>query len=51
MPGAKFLIVEDDTNLLATLQYNFNRESYDVVTAVDGAQALEVAREEKPDRV
>jgi two-component system OmpR family response regulator len=47
----KVLIVEDDVNLLETLKYNLRKESYDVVTAVDGAQALEVARKEKPDLI
>jgi two-component system OmpR family response regulator len=48
MSVTKILIVEDDQNLLATLKYNLRREGYDVVTAVDGAEALEVARREKP---
>jgi two-component system OmpR family response regulator len=51
MASAKILIVEDDSNLLATLKYNLSRESYDVVTAVDGAQALEVSRKEKPNLI
>jgi two-component system, OmpR family, response regulator len=49
--GNKVLIVEDDANLLETLRYNLNKESYHVVTAVDGEQALEVARKEKPDLI
>jgi two-component system OmpR family response regulator len=48
MAAAKILIVEDDPNLLATLKYNLLKESYDVITAVDGSQALEVARSETP---
>jgi two-component system OmpR family response regulator len=44
----KILIVEDDQNLLATLKYNLLKESYSVVTAADGAQAVEIARREKP---
>jgi len=51
MPASKILIVEDDQNLLATLNYNLSRESYDVVQAVDGAEALKVARQEKPDLI
>jgi two-component system OmpR family response regulator len=51
MTSAKILVVEDDVNLLATLKYNLQRESYDVVSATDGAQALEVARREKPDLI
>ena len=48
MTTAKILVVEDDQNLLATLKYNLHKEGYRVVTAIDGAQALEVARNEKP---
>jgi two-component system OmpR family response regulator len=47
----KILIVEDDQNLLATLKYNLLKESYDVITAVDGAQAIEIARNEKPELI
>ena len=49
--GNKVLIVEDDANLLETLKYNLNKESYIVVTAIDGEQALDVARREKPDLI
>lgn len=45
----KILVVEDDLNLLATLRYNLRKEGYDIVTAADGAEALEAARREKPD--
>jgi two-component system OmpR family response regulator len=45
---AKILIVEDDRNLLDTLKYNLGKEGYSTVTAADGAEALEVARREKP---
>lgn len=44
----KILIVEDDRNLLDTLKYNLDKDGYEVVTAIDGAEALEVARREKP---
>lgn len=47
----KIMIVEDDYNLLDTLKYNFLKESYDVVVAVDGAEALDVACREKPDLI
>lgn len=49
--AAKILIVEDDRNLLDTLKYNLRKEGYDVVAAVDGAEALDVARREKPDLI
>src|SRR3972149_4184671 len=47
----KILIVEDDQNLLDTLKYNLLKEGYEVVTAVDGAEALYVARREKPNLI
>ena len=48
MADSKILIVEDDPNLLTTLKYNLVKDGYSVVTADDGAQALEIARSEKP---
>jgi len=51
MADSKILIVEDDPNLLATLKYNLVRDGYGVVTAADGAQALEIARREKPELI
>jgi two-component system OmpR family response regulator len=47
--SSKILVVEDDRNLLDTLEYNLRKEGYEVVTAADGAEALDVARREKPD--
>lgn len=51
MTPNKIQVVEDDPNLLEALKYNLRKESYDVVTAVDGTQALEIARTEKPDLI
>ena len=47
MVAAKVLIVEDDANLLAALKYNLEREGYEVATAVDGIEAVEIARKWK----
>lgn len=47
----KILIVEDDRTLLDTLKYNLRKEGYDVVTAIDGSEALDLARREKPDLI
>jgi two-component system, OmpR family, response regulator len=51
MTDNKVLIVEDDPNLLETLKYNLQRESYDVVTATDGEQAVAITRLESPDLI
>jgi len=47
----KVMVVEDDRNLLDTLKYNLLKEGYRVITAFDGGEALEVARNEKPDLI
>src|SRR4030043_146976 len=51
MADNKVLIVEDDANLLETLKYNLRKEGYDVVTANNGEQAIEIAWKEKPDLI
>jgi len=47
----KVLIVEDDRNLSDTLKYNLRKEGYDVIAALDGVEALDAARREKPDLI
>lgn len=47
----KILVVEDDPNLLETIKYNIGREGYHVITASDGARALDLARRERPDLI
>jgi two-component system OmpR family response regulator len=49
--GDKILVVEDDQTLLDVLKYNLVKEGYNVVTATDGAQALEIARSQKPELI
>jgi two-component system OmpR family response regulator len=49
--GDKILVVEDDRTLLDVLKYNLVKEGYNVVTAIDGAQALEIARSQKPELI
>jgi two-component system, OmpR family, response regulator len=45
----KVLIVEDDETLLGVLKYNLVKAGYSVITAQDGRQAIQSAREGKPD--
>lgn len=47
----KVLIVEDEPTLLETLTYNLTRQNYQVETATDGQQAVELARETHPDLI
>jgi two-component system OmpR family response regulator len=51
MSDKKILIVEDDRNLLDTLVYNVKKEGYDVVTSINGEEAVESARKENPDLI
>lgn len=48
---SKVLIVEDDANLLEALKYNLLKEGHEIIVAVDGVQALETARTEKPNLI
>ena len=48
---AKILVVEDDTALRETLEYNLKREEYSVRAVADGLSALESARKDQPDLI
>jgi len=45
------LLVEDDDTLRKTLAYNLSKEDYTVVETGDGAEALNLAREQPPDLI
>jgi DNA-binding response OmpR family regulator len=47
----KILVVEDEPTLVETLEYNLSHQDYEVFTAMDGREALEIAREEQPDLI
>lgn len=47
----KILVVEDDKTLQETLEYNLERQGYDVVVTDNGRTALTLARTQKPDLV
>ena len=45
------LLVDDEATLIEALQYNLTKEGYRVITAADGVEALDKAREWAPDLV
>src|SRR5512137_239621 len=49
--SARILIVDDEPPIVDVLAYNLQRESYQVVIARDGEEALVLARREQPDLV
>jgi CheY-like chemotaxis protein len=47
----KILVVEDEQDVLTYLTTLFQDNGYDTVSAVDGVEAFEKARKEKPDLI
>jgi len=45
----KILVVDDDPDIIELLEYNLEKEGYEVSHAPNGQKALEVARKVKPD--
>lgn len=47
----KILIADDEPDILEIIQYNLQREGYEVITAKDGDEALEKAKSVRPDLI
>lgn len=48
MDKEKILIVEDETALSEMIKIRLEKNGYEVISAFDGAQALEMARQQNP---
>jgi DNA-binding response OmpR family regulator len=48
---AKILLVDDDESLLEILRFNLEKDGYQCLASTTGAQALEVAHQQKPDLI
>lgn len=51
MPKKKILVVDDEVSLVSVLAQRLRLQNYDVVTALDGVQALDKALNEQPDLI
>lgn len=51
MTPSRVLVVEDDTNQRLLYEEELREEGYEVISAGDGREALQVARETNPDLV
>jgi two-component system alkaline phosphatase synthesis response regulator PhoP len=51
MAKGKILVVDDEIYIVHILDFSLGMEGYEVVTALDGEQALEKARAEHPDLI
>ena len=47
--SALVLVADDDADILNLVRFRLEQDGYETVTAVDGEQALELARERDPD--
>lgn len=47
----KVLIADDEPDILDIISFNLKKEGYDVLTAVDGDDALQKAKENEPDLI
>lgn len=48
MPLKKILVVDDEIHILRIVKYKLESAGYHVLTALNGAEALDIAREDKP---
>lgn len=47
----KILIVDDDKNIIETLKIRLEANGYKIITAANGLEGLEKAKQEKPDLI
>ncbi len=50
-PGQRILVVDDEANIRSLLCNELNEAGYQVIEATDGLEALDRARQEKPDLI
>jgi DNA-binding response OmpR family regulator len=51
MEQKKILIVDDEPNIVMSLEYAFKKKDFEVFIARDGTEALEIAINERPDLI
>ncbi len=49
--SAKILVIDDEDDVLNFLSYNLQREGYEVITAANGKDGLQIARREHPNLI
>ena len=47
----KILIVDDEPNIVMSLEYTFKKQGFEVFIARDGSEALEILKHHKPNVV
>ncbi|MFD0862207.1 response regulator transcription factor [Sungkyunkwania multivorans] len=47
----KILIVDDEPNIVMSLEYTFKKKNFEVYIARDGGEAMQIAKENLPDLI
>ncbi len=47
----KVLVVDDEQSIVTLLQFNLEQAGFSVIVALDGKEALQTAKKEKPDLI
>ncbi len=48
MPNKKILVVDDEMHIIRIVKYKLETAGYEVLTALNGADAIKLAKDEKP---
>ena len=48
---SKILVIDDEPNVVKLFKYNLEADGYDVITAVNGEDGLEQAKDQVPDLI
>jgi two-component system alkaline phosphatase synthesis response regulator PhoP len=51
MAKGKILVVDDEVNITQILEFSIGAEGYEVITASNGEEAIDMARREQPDLI
>lgn len=51
MPKERILVVDDERNIVELIKYNLEKEGYEVICAYDGTEAVNVAKQDRPDLI
>ena len=51
MPKERILVVDDERNIVELIKYNLEKEGYEVICAYDGIEAVNIAKQDRPDLI
>ncbi len=51
MAKERILVVDDERNIVELIKYNLEKEGYEVICAYDGIEAVNIAKQDRPDLI